>query len=292
MRNIDTALLRSFVVVAETGGMTAAARQLNLTQAAVSQQIKRLEELLQCRLFERDRREFAITAAGERLMSKAQRMLALNDDIWASMVRPEFEGEVRLGVPHDIVSHFMPPVLRRFDRAWPRVQIIFDCSATQALLGRLDAGDIDLTLTTEQHPARDGNGETLMSEPLVWVGASGGKAHLRNPLPISLGEQNCSFRPAVNAAIDRLGRDWRSVCNHGGIQAMEATLSADLAISAMLRCAVASDLELIPASAGLPPLPHFHINMYLRKGSIPAAATELARHIRDTLRGDTLPTAA
>ncbi|MEZ5824389.1 MAG: LysR family transcriptional regulator [Geminicoccaceae bacterium] len=290
MRNIDTTLLRSFVTVAETGGMTAAARQLNLTQAAVSQQIKRLEEQLQCRLFERDRKDFAITAAGERLMGKAQRMLALNDDIWTTMVRPEFEGEVHLGVPHDIVTHLMPPVLRRFDRAWPRVQITFDCSATQTLLGRLEAGELDLTLTTEHHPPRDG--VMLMREPLVWVGAAGGKAHLRDPLPVSLGDHHCAFRPVVSEAIASLGRDWRSVCDHGSMQAMEATLSADLAISAMLRCAVARNLELIPPSAGLPPLPNFHINMYIRKGAVSAAATELARHIRDTLSGEALVSAA
>ena len=65
-RNIDTALLRAFVGVAETGGMTAAANLLNLTQAAVSQQIKRLEEAFGGELFERDRRGLRLTGAGER----------------------------------------------------------------------------------------------------------------------------------------------------------------------------------------------------------------------------------
>jgi DNA-binding transcriptional LysR family regulator len=55
-RNIDTFLLRAFVAAAETGGMTTAARLVSLTQAAVSQQVKRLEEILGRQLFERDRR--------------------------------------------------------------------------------------------------------------------------------------------------------------------------------------------------------------------------------------------
>ena len=54
--NIDTALLRAFVAAAETGGMTSAARLVNLTQAAVSQQVKRLEDTFGRQLFERDRR--------------------------------------------------------------------------------------------------------------------------------------------------------------------------------------------------------------------------------------------
>ena len=107
-------------------------------------------------------------------MAKAQRMLELNDEIWTSMVRPEFEGEVRLGVPHDIVSALMPPVLRRFDRAWPRVRLLLDCSTTPRLLAKLEAGKLDLTLTTESHQPHDG--EMLLREPLVWVGAVGGTA--------------------------------------------------------------------------------------------------------------------
>ena len=89
-----------------------------------------------------------------------------------------------------------------------------------------------------------------------------------------------------------IDRDWRSVCNQGSMQAMEATVSADLAVSAMLRCAVPCDLEIIPASAGLPPLPYFHINLYVRKGAVSPAANELARHIRDTLMAESMGHAA
>ena len=60
-RNIDTPLLRTFVAVAETAGMTAAANVLNLTQAAVSQQIKRLEDIFGAPLFERERKGLRLT---------------------------------------------------------------------------------------------------------------------------------------------------------------------------------------------------------------------------------------
>ena len=58
--NIDTSLLRAFVAVAETGGMTRAGLLLNLTQAAVSQQVKRLEDLLQSQLFEREKKKIKL----------------------------------------------------------------------------------------------------------------------------------------------------------------------------------------------------------------------------------------
>src|SRR5262245_30298816 len=84
-RNVDLSLLRAFATVAETGGMTSAARALNLTQAAVSQQIRRLEEFFDCQLFSRDNRRPALTPCGERLLAYAQRMLALNDELWGMM---------------------------------------------------------------------------------------------------------------------------------------------------------------------------------------------------------------
>src|SRR5260370_36121915 len=106
-RNLDTALLRAFVTVAEAGGMTAAANRLNWTQAAISQQIKRLEEGFGCILFERDRRGLAMTNAGERLFGKAKRLLALNDEVWADMTTPTFTGDVKLGVPFDLVGTYL-----------------------------------------------------------------------------------------------------------------------------------------------------------------------------------------
>src|SRR5918998_6380758 len=148
-RNIDTALLRAFVGVAEAGGMTAAANLLNLTQAAVSQQIKRLEDAFEAQLFERDRRGLRLTGAGERLFGKAKRMLALNDEIWADMTTPIYEGEVRLGIPFDIVNSYLPPVLKSFAQAYPKIQISLDCQPSLLLLESLGAGDINLAVTTE-----------------------------------------------------------------------------------------------------------------------------------------------
>jgi DNA-binding transcriptional LysR family regulator len=107
-RNLDISLLRAFVAVADTGGMTAATGVLNLTQAAVSQQIKRLEDAFGHTLITRDRRSMTLTPAGERLFGAARRMLALNDEVWAQMTTPEFEGEVRLGIPSDIITTYLP----------------------------------------------------------------------------------------------------------------------------------------------------------------------------------------
>ena len=75
---------------------------LGVSQAAASQQIKRLEAVLECALFERQGRKLVLAPAGERLLAQARRLVALNDEVWSAMRAPAFEGEVRLGVPYDI----------------------------------------------------------------------------------------------------------------------------------------------------------------------------------------------
>src|SRR5216683_3205359 len=196
-RDIDTALLRAFIAVVETGSVTGAAALLNLTQAAVSQQLKRLEELFGTKLFERHHRRLALRPNGERLLTHAHKLIALNDEVFGAMSAPAYEGEVRLGVPHDIVGPYMPPILRRFDKAWPRVRVSLKCTTTPQLLELMRKGDIDLTLTTEQKCGAGGT--TLLEDELVWVGALNGAAHGRDPLPVSLGISGRNSRPARTA---------------------------------------------------------------------------------------------
>lgn len=279
--NIDTALLRAFVAVAETGGMTSAGRLLNLTQAAVSQQIRRLEEQFQERLFEREHKELALTPAGERLLPHAERIVAMNDELWGMMTSPEFEGQVRIGVPQDIVKSMMPAILRRFHDTWPRVHVALVQGTSPFLLNALDKGEIDLTLTTEETGKTDG--EVLLPDSLVWVGARNGQAHTRDPLPVSLADKSCMFRRSALSALTKSKRDWRLVCEDGSMLAVYAALEADLGIAPMLVSSVPDNLEIIAKDAGLPELPQYSINLHMPKASAGEIALELARHIRDQL---------
>lgn len=93
-RNLDIALLRTFLAVADRASMTAAGNALHLTQSAVSQQVARLEQAFGKPLFFRDRRGLRLTPAGERLLGKARRLLSLNDEIWADMTTRRVEGPV------------------------------------------------------------------------------------------------------------------------------------------------------------------------------------------------------
>ncbi len=278
MRNIDPALLRAFLAVAETGGMTKAGRLLHLTQAAVSQQVKRLEELLGHQLFLRDRAGLPMTPAGERLLPRAQRLLALHDEIWALMTAPDFAGEVRLGVPLDLLARYMPPVLKSFDQAWPAVRVSLVADHSMALLAALERQELDLALTTEA--ACGPQGEILLDDALIWLGAPNGQAWRRTPLPLSIGDERCAFRQPVLRALADAGRDWRPVCELSNMEALCATAAADLAVTAFLASTAPERLEPVPPEAGLPPLPVFKINLYLAQRSPSTIARALAAHLR------------
>ena len=277
-REIDLSLLRAFVAVSGTGGMTAAGHHLNLTQAAISQQIKRLEEQFDTALFDRSKRRVSLTPSGERLFGHAERILALNEEIWATMTSPGFEGQIRLGVPHDIIGTFMPPILRDFIKTWPRVEVSLVCSSTPDLRRALDQGEIDLTLTTEA--TTNERSELLLADRLVWVGAPGGTAYQRSPLPVSLGDEQCAFRADAVKALAGVARDWRFTCAVNNMSAFRATLEADLAVAPLLSQTVPEGLTILDAGDGLPPLPMFHINLYPAPIKPSPIAVELAQHIR------------
>lgn len=276
--NIDTALLRSFVAVAEAGSVTSAAHQLHLTQAAVSQQLKRLEDQLELALFRREGRGLVLAHGGERLLSPAKRLLTLNDELWQLARSPEVAGEVRLGVPHDLVAAYVPPILKRFDRAWPRVQVTLVSTTSRDLLAAMGAGAVDLCLTTEQG-VRPG-GETLMQERLVWAQVKAGTAARKEPLPLAVGGEDCGFRaPALRALADA-GRDFRIVCHSSDVQPLLASVDADLAVTALLPGALPASLEPVEPVLRLPALPVFAVNLYVRAGNRTTAIEAMAAQIR------------
>eukprot|EP01031_Cornospumella_fuschlensis_P007401 gene7401-9166_t len=109
---LDSDLMRSFLAVADSGSVTIAAARLFRTQSAVSLQIKRLEEVLGCDVLDRSARKVGLTAEGEQLLGYARKMLALNDEAFHRLTTDVHEGEIVLGVPHDIVYPAIPQVLR------------------------------------------------------------------------------------------------------------------------------------------------------------------------------------
>ncbi|MEO6299894.1 MAG: LysR family transcriptional regulator [Paracoccaceae bacterium] len=276
-RNLDMTSLRSFVAIVDAGGVTRAAGFLNLTQSAVSMQIKRLEEALGCALLDRRARKVGLTPAGEHLLSSARRMLALNDEVYGLLTHAQFEGEIVLGVPHDIVYPAIPQVLHRFAVDYPKVRVRLLSSYTRALQEMFGRGECDMIMTTE-HDVEPG-GETLTELQMVWVGAPGGQAWQRRPLPLAY-EQRCIFRQGVQARLDAKGVPWIMAVDSDNTRTIEATVSADLAVHTVLEGSEPRHVERINHGGTLPDLAKMKINLYVGVAVQGAAIRALADHMR------------
>ncbi|MFK7882381.1 LysR family transcriptional regulator [Roseobacter sp.] len=277
MRNLDVTTLRSFVAVADAGGVTRAAGFLHLTQSAVSMQLKRLEELLGLELLDRSGRTIALTASGEQLLVYARRMVALNDEVIGRLTDQAYEGEIVLGVPHDIVYPAIPQVLKQFHAAFPRVKVQLVSSYTRALKEKFGRGECDLILTTENNI--EPGAETLSRKPLRWIGAPGGAAWRQKPLKLAFGRL-CTFRPRVVEALDSVGIPWDVIVETDSDRTIEATVSADLAIHTMIEGTEPPHLERIDHGGALPELPLQLINLYgaqVKKGVVHDALADVLR---------------
>lgn len=277
MRNLDITTLRSFVAVADSGGVTRAAGFLHLTQSAVSMQLKRLEEMLGLDLLDRTGRTIALTASGEQLLVYARRMIALNDEVISRLTDQAYEGEIKLGVPHDVVYPAIPQVLKQFHAIFPRVKVQLEASYTRTLKDQFSKGERDLIVTTET--SLDQGGETLAVKELSWIGAPGGAAWRQRPLRLAFC-RFCTFRPHVVAALDASGIQWEMSVDTDSDRTIEAAVSADLAVHAMIDGTEPPYLEQVDHNSALPVLPSQQINLYGGNSASGEVHDTLARLLR------------
>lgn len=278
-RNLDITLVRTFVEVARTGSMTKAADFLALTQGAVSQKIKRLEDNLQCVLFVRSHHALKLTRDGEKLFGLSETYLAANDEIWETMTAPAIRGDVTLGIPHDLVSSYLPLALEGFATDNPSINISLVTGTSPDLLDGVQGGKIDVAIVEELDG--EGSGHCLALEPLVWVSSRAGSTHRRRPLPLSMVGEDCAFRRPVNDTLKMAGIPWVYQFEHGTNDATMAVVQSGLALSVSLASAVPGNLVVLGRGSGLPPLPDFAVNLYVTPHQTSDAAKELARHIRE-----------
>src|SRR6187402_1310300 len=136
--DLDIDLLRAFVAVCDAGSFTAAADVVARSQSAVSQKIRRLEDLVGQPLLERSGRAVALTTAGAELLAGARRLLDLNDDVVRSLRAPQPSGLLRIGICEDFVPWQLPRLLARFRRMHPAINLEINTSLTHNLLIEFD----------------------------------------------------------------------------------------------------------------------------------------------------------
>ncbi len=145
--------LRSLVTLVESGcNVSRAAERLFIVQSAVSQHILRLEEELGVHLFMRQgKRILGLTEAGEQVLQHARRVLAETGNI-LEVGREHVEdstGVLRIGTTHTQARYVLPPVVTRFNRAWPRVELQIHQDTPRHLVRMLLEEKVDFAICTE-----------------------------------------------------------------------------------------------------------------------------------------------
>ena len=157
MRRLNLDQLQTFIVVAETGNFSEAGRKLNLTQSAVSQQIKELESRLGIRVLDRLGKRAHLTAAGEELRQHARRLLQQSDLALEAMqgYRDGGWGRVRVATSATLAAHILPPLLLDLRRRYPRLETTVVAGSAREVLRRVMNNEADLAYINGPVPTSD-----------------------------------------------------------------------------------------------------------------------------------------
>lgn len=233
---LDSDLLRGFLAVAQAGSVSGGAGRLLRTQSAVSVQLRKLEEIVGQRLFDRHGRGVSLTAHGEQLLPVARRVVEILDQAVAAMRGGETGGEIRLGIPEEYGDTLLPPILSGFAQEWPGARILLRCGSSVEFPAALARGELDIALHTPESVTT--TDIVVQREAAVWAGSAFHEAESRRPLPVALFDRACWWRERCLDLLREAGAEYEVVCISESVSGIRAAISAGVAIGALPQSAL------------------------------------------------------
>jgi DNA-binding transcriptional LysR family regulator len=236
--NLDR--LRTFSYVVELGSFSAAAERLDLSQPAVSLQVRELEKHVGVRLIERVGRRATPTAAGEELLDHARRIDAAVGAALDAMTRHAKGtiGRIRLGTGDTACIYFLPPVLRALRNKFPSLDIVVSTGNTPDILKSVDDNMIDVGLITLPAPGRMFDVQPVLDDEFVAITARGAVALPEKvtpsdlaKLPVVLYEPGANTRQLIDQWAMRAGIALKPVMELGSVEAIKELVGAGLGCS-------------------------------------------------------------
>jgi DNA-binding transcriptional LysR family regulator len=282
--------LRTFLTVAETGSVRAAAQQLVVTQAAVSASLAALQKSLGVALFRPDGRGLRLTDAGEAYAGYTRRILGLLDEAGlaaAAAADPE-RGELRIAAVTTAAEQILPGLLGGFRGRHPQIGVRLEAGNRDRVRALLDRHQVDLVLGGRPEPGWDVQVQAVRAHELVVVAApslaaTAGDAGLLPWLARQawlLREPGSGTRASTDALLVDLDIAPLTLMV-GSNGAITESASVGLGVTLVSRDAVAAEL----ASGRLVELPvpgtPLHRDWYLvaHPGDLPPAAARLVAHV-------------
>lgn len=265
MRPFHLEQLRTFVAVCEAGSLAAGAPRVFLSQSAVSEQLRKLEQHAGQALLVRSKAGVAPTAAGLRLLAHARQLLAMSEAAWRDLQGAALEGTLRLGVTDYFRPAELAGLLARTQARHPGVQL----QVTVGKSGEIEAGyaqgefDVGLTmrLPTAAGPAagRRPGGTPLRREPLLWMGAvpplGAAPPAAGAPLRLLALPDTCSLHRFAVAVLQRRRVPFTIALQASGVAGLQSALAAGLGVACLNASALCDGVQVLPAAWKLPVLP-------------------------------------
>src|SRR5215831_437786 len=285
--------LRSFVAVAESGSVRAAAEELVVTQAAVSASIAALQKSLGVALVTPDGRGLRLTDAGASYARYARRILGLLDEAGraaAAAADPE-RGELRLAAVTTAAEQIVPAILGGFRQRHPQTGVRLEAGNRDRVRSLLDRHQVDLVLTGRPEPGWDVVVHAVRAHELVVVAApdlaaGAGKADEAGGLLPWLARQTWLLREpgsGTRASTDALLADLDITpltLMVGSNVAIRESAQVGLGVTLLSRDAVAAELTSGKLAEIPVPATPLHRDWYLvaRPGPLPPPAAKLVAH--------------
>ncbi len=281
--DINPSLLRALVAIHDTGGFSAAARELNVTQSAISHQISRLEQRVGRPLLKRTTRQVAFTEDGRELLRHATRLLdaiqGLNRHLSPSVIK----GVVRFGIPEAVLGNQLPPILAQFRRLFPCIRLEVTVGMSLDLRRAVDDGKLDLAVVMDAEPLK--RGELLRKEQLQWVAGDSFQRRSVDPLPLALHPPPCVNRAAILDALQSRNIKWAVAFTCSSTDGIRSAILAGFAVTALCTNQVTPGMRLFGDDFALPALPVFSLGLVGKAAGNPPVE-EFERLIARALRRD------
>lgn len=260
--NFDLDLLRTFVAVAEKRTFVGAAEVVFRTEAAVSQQMQRLEAFVGKDLLVKRGRSKALTGDGIQLLAYARKLLQLNDEICMAMNAENLAGVLRLGAPDDITNTILPHLLSRFSQAYPQLMIEIQVDRSPFLIEKLKSGDVDLaisTIDTSEHPRIK-----IRTSPTHWYAAEDYVLERNVPVPLVVLDEPSIYRNFAINSLNQAGIPWRIAYVTTTLAGAKAAVGAGLGITLRSIEMLSPGLKILTEADGFPREPDVNFYLYMR----------------------------
>jgi DNA-binding transcriptional LysR family regulator len=230
MSTLDIDSMRALAQIAESGGITRAAKRLNLSQSAVSHKMKRLENKLNRSLFTRTEGRLVFSADGEKLLGYARRMVRLHDEACASFHQSDLAGELRLGITEDVSAPGMAQILSRFSASFPNVTLTSRVAHTPELMRWLQAGEVDMALIEVFESNLLESDHALGRQQIVWLQSEDFILDADRPIPFVAYHKDCFYKAWAEQALAERGFSLRVVFECPSIDGMVNAVRSGLGI--------------------------------------------------------------